>query len=171
MRRFQVIEDPDAECVKIPRCDLLDAPTEPHPLLDALMDRALFALKLRSDGACASLAEKVSTGKSRSHSAPLSGLGEDLYRLESAYLTSRTHRRRLDVIRAAQAEDRATMFAPRENQRDTPEWRAAVAADARPYRVIAVQYGISASTVGNIKRSCVQRLAQDASPCNYSLTA
>src|ERR1017187_9585230 len=82
------------------RRPLLDSPSEPHPMLSALMDEALLRIMLVSDGAVMALRARV-TG-SRSASTPSSDLAIIIDELGEHYGACKTHRRRIVVIKEAQ---------------------------------------------------------------------
>jgi hypothetical protein len=151
MPGLRIIHDADAETVKIPRCNLLDAKSDPHPILDHLMAAAVTGLYLCADGGSMALKERVSGGHSGSR-AP-SG-GEDYHNLMADYFRCATHRHRLAVIREAQETLRGirhSMSVDRSLVPKSPEWKAAIRNDPRPVRVLADVYGVGKSTVARIK--------------------
>lgn len=167
MRRdMLVIDDPDADCVKIPRCHLLDAPSEPHPFLDVLMRDELLGMHLLSGGRAANLAyspEKRTKGERSSGAAPTSTLARDIDELSYLYARCRTHRERLWIIYFAQRKRRSTLAGPaREKVNGTAEWREAIAAAAGSCRMVARLYGCSPDTVSRIRREGVRPVAESA---------
>lgn len=175
MRRdLLVIEDPDADCVKIPRCVLLDAPSEPHPILDALLHHELRDMYLLADGKVMSYThrpEKVTKGGAGTR-APVSSLAREIDELLFLYGRCRTHRERLRVLWFAQKQRRSTVAGPaREKINGTPEWRAAVAAASGSLRAIARVYGTSYQTVRRIKMAAVTPVADSATLCHDSEAA
>lgn len=133
------------------RTRLLDNPSDPHPILSALMDEALLRILLTADGRSQALTERV-TG-SREASAPTSDLATVLDNLAGRFTGCKTHRARLLVIKEAQDTADRLRFAPdRSKVRGTPEWRQAIARDSRSMRVVAAVYGVNASTVCRIKK-------------------
>lgn len=123
------------------RKPLLDKPSEPHPILSALMDEALTRIMMVSDGAVMALRERT-TG-SKAPGTPTSDLAMLLDDLGSRFLESKTHRKRLLVIKEAQATGDRLRYAPRHQMRGTIEWKNAIGNDTRPCRVIANNYGVS----------------------------
>ncbi|MGH8525109.1 MAG: hypothetical protein ACREXY_13125, partial [Gammaproteobacteria bacterium] len=101
-RRLVVVDDPDADCIKLPRQWTLDHPLPPHPFLDALMSDALTRLYLLADGGTASWElrpehkARGDTGE-RPHPSklPHSSGARDWSRLHWEFEHARTHRVRL----------------------------------------------------------------------------
>lgn len=134
--------------------NLLDAPSDPNPLLDALMHNALLGIYLRADGGTAKF-DQAGKGRGKpggSSRAPVSGLWADLEALERAYRQSRTHRHRLLVIREAQQLVVAHSKTDPSQVRNTPEWRLRIARDPRPRRQIAKDYCVSSKTITAIRK-------------------
>lgn len=153
-----------ADETRIARCALLDHPTPPHPWLDALMHDALLRLYLQADGKTASLAYR-GEGKARGDTGgslhpsriPGSSAARDIDALWRGFSSARTHRARLRLILEAQETVLRVAHAPdRSRVRDTVEWRERIATDPRSCRVVARVFGVSASTVGNIKRAALR---------------
>lgn len=132
---------------------VLDHPSEPHPILSALMDEALLRILLTADGRAQTLTERV-TGSHPGTMAPTSDLAATLDALSRDFMRCRTHRARLVIIKAAQrTADRLRHAPDRSKVRGTAEWRQAIAADPRKFRAIAAVYGVSISTVSSIKKA------------------
>lgn len=177
-RRLEIVDDPLADEVKIPRCHLLDTPTPPHPILDALMHSALLRIMLTADGATPATEPRMErTPRGDSGTAlhpsriPHSALAREVDALWIPYVHAGTHRKRLALIREAQGRSDALLYAPdRSKVRNTKEWREAISADPRPCRVVAQVYGVHYSTVSRIKKG-VARIASDATALHTSQAA
>lgn len=151
---LRIVEDEHADTVKMPRCWLLDAPSDPNPLLDALMSEALTRLYLTADGATGKLVERISGGSSTS-TAPVSGNWSDVGEIERAYRSSRTHRRRLALIKEAQVMVYKVQYAQKADAslvRGTRDWREKIAHDPRPQRVVTQDYKVSSKTVSAARK-------------------
>lgn len=134
------------------RYPLLDQPSEPHPILDMLMDEALLRILLTSDGKAQALTERVKSSHAGTM-APTSDLAGVLDMLSGRFLKCKTHRARLLVIKDAQMTADRLCYAPdRSKVRNTPEWREAIASDPRPVRVLATVYDVGKSTIARIKK-------------------
>ena len=121
---------------------ILDKRTEPHPILNMLLDDALRAILMVSDGGVATLKARV-TGSKPGTISPTSELSGIIDELGSRYMGCRTHRARLAVIKEAQATSDRLRFAPRSEQRGTREWKETIAMDSRPCRTVASVYRVS----------------------------
>jgi hypothetical protein len=133
------------------RRPLLDKKTEPHPILDFLMDEALTRILLVSDGAVAALKKRTTGSKPTSadlrrrqaaKDVPLDLVGI-IDNLDARYEQCKTHRARLAVIKEAQTVAVALRYAPRSEQRGTVEWKATIGRDIRSCRIVAGVYGVS----------------------------
>lgn len=134
----------------IERRPLLDKPSDPHPILNMLMDEALMRIMLTADGAVMALKERV-TGSS-SPQAPTSDLAAIIDDYGERFTTCKTHRRRLQIIKEAQSTAVRLRYSPdRSLIHGTTEWREAVAKDDRSVRVLANVYGVGKSTIARIK--------------------
>lgn len=134
------------------RSPLLDEPSEPHPILSALMDGALSRILLVSDGAVMPLRERT-TGSQSPPSAPTSDLAALLDELGNRFSQCKTHRRRLEVIKEAQVTAVRLVYSPdRSKIHGTKEWREAIAHDSRDNETIALDHGITDRTVRNIRK-------------------
>jgi hypothetical protein len=141
---------------RVERRPLLDKPSDPHPILNALMDITLNRIMLVSDGAIMALKERT-TGSHATSVTPTSDLATVIDDLGSRFTQSKTHRRRLTIIKEAQTTADRLRFSPdRSKVRGTKEWREAVASDSRSCRVLATVYGVSKSTISNLKKTGVQ---------------
>lgn len=135
------------------RDPLLDYPSEPHPLLDSLLNDALLRLCLVANGPIAAWdSVRVKQG-ARTSQAPGTYNGADIDRIALRYLKARTHRVRLTIISAAQEKARRLTHSQTAGpERGSAEWRRMIAEDPRPRREITKAYGVSASTVAAARR-------------------
>jgi hypothetical protein len=144
-------------------------------MLNRLMDLALGQIMLVSDGRVSSyvavelVREPVDAtdpmqrllaaapqyqhgGIAARSRAPESDLAAVIYELGERYAACKTHRRRLLVIKDAQAAAKALKYSPnRARVRGTPEWHQAIARDPRPSHEVALAFRTSPSTVKRIK--------------------
>lgn len=136
-----------------PRDPVLDAPSEPHPILNALMDRVMVRLEMLANGAVMPLTQRVKGGRDELD-GPGRYNGSDVTRLARQYYKAPTHRLRLLVIKAAQDKVNAFQFSPggAEHIRGTEAWKARIAADTRPYNTLTHVYGISKRDVTAYKK-------------------
>jgi hypothetical protein len=122
------------------------------------MRRALDRLYLHSHVA-AFCYERPRVDHASEGFAPSGDAAVTVAKLVRMFDKARTHRARLLLIKEAQTEARGIEHAP-ERRHGSVEWKAAIVADARPYRVIAIDYGISPATISRIKKAARQdRLA------------
>ena len=137
------------------RDPVLDTPSEPNPLLTALMHHALLGIYLRSDGGTTRY-EVAGKGRGKpngSSTAPTSGLAYEIGELERDFTRARTHRIRLRVIKEAQAIGRRLAQAPHPSRiKGTKEWRRRLANDPRPRRAVAADFGVSSKTITAAKK-------------------
>jgi hypothetical protein len=167
----------------VERRPLLDKPSEPRPIINALMDEALLRIMLVSDGAVSSyepleiVKERVDrtvpmqralaaaasynhAGKTQGTRAPTSALLKTVERLGTDFTQSRTHRARFEVIKEAQTTAIRLKHAPWRAIRGDDEWKQKVADDPRSCRVLAVVYGVGVTTVKRIKKDAGTSRAQ-----------
>lgn len=150
---------PGCDDDRVRRRPLLDKPSDPHPILSALMDEALTRILLTADGAVMPLKERT-TGSKATSSAPTSALAETLDGLTGRFTACKTHRARMLVIVDAQMTADRLQYAPRAEQRGTLEWKQAIGHDERPCRIVASVYGVSLRDVVSYRKQFrVTRLA------------
>lgn len=131
-----------------PRDPFLDYPSEPHPLLDTLMNDALVRLHMVANGPIAAWDAVRVSGGTRESDSPGTYNGADVDRLSIRYYRARTHRTRLLIIGAAQTKARQATHSPNAMPaRGSEEWKARIARDDRPRRVVAAEYGVSPKTI------------------------
>lgn len=136
------------------RRPLLDKPSEPHPILNMLMDEALTRIMLVSDGAVASLKIMIHKKGSRDAVEPHSDLATIVDNLDGLFLACRTHRQRLAVIKGAQEMSVRLRYSPKSDilVRGTRGFRLALAKDPRPQRVVAADYRVSSKTISAARK-------------------
>lgn len=129
------------------RRPLLDKLSDPHPILNMLMDEALTGIMLTSDGAVMSLKQRTTGTKEQN--APTSNLAALLDELAGRFSGCKTHRRRLEVIKEAQFVLQRLRYSPKSDilLRGSAEWRKALATDPRPQRVVTADYRVSSKTI------------------------
>ena len=153
MTALRIIHDPDADTVKIPRCQLLDRPSGSREILNILIADAVTRLYLVADGSTATIThDRVSGGGDQRTKAPTGG--EWYHDILTSYYRCRTHRQRLAVILEAQEAHRRLTHSQARDPSLTPkseEWKQRIAADPRPGKVLADVYGISLSSVRRIQ--------------------
>jgi len=160
--RLVVIDDPDAECPKIPRCALLDSPSDPHSLLDRLMGHAVTRLYLVANGATMRI-DGPFPRRSRYVESDMPAADMTCHWLAVRYAAARSHRDRLHLIREAQEAHRAATKRPNPAKiPGSPEQRRAIAAayDAvQSLRVVGEMFGVNKDTV----RKAVRKVKNEVS--------
>lgn len=163
---YVVVTDPQTGAAQIPRCDLLDAKSDPSPVLDRLIVEAVDKLHLMAEGATCRMGahrtrtvagSTLPTGGEDYVRATVDGRDVTMHRLLAAYHRCETHRQRIRVIEQAQRAASRPQQGPR---RDTDEWRALIAADQRSARLVADAYGLSVRTVRRFRAAARTWLGQ-----------
>lgn len=141
------------------RDPLLDTPSEPHPLLNIIMDRTLIKLSMIANGATQAWGPDAgmrpgSKGESREPTAT------DVWTVDQLawdfQYGASTHRGRLRIILQAQTMLKRAK-ADSALIRGTAAWKARIAEDPRSARACAADYGVSHTTIAAVRREMQAR--------------
>lgn len=138
---------------------VLDHRSDDNPMLRLTLNEVLTEIMMISDGAVAAL--KIRVAGSKDPVEPRSFIEATIESIFAEYEQCRTHRQRIEVIKAARLTALRLQFAPRRAIRGEDEWKQEIVNDPRPYRVLVGVYGVSLGTIASIKKQGrVQQLAK-----------
>lgn len=138
------------------RDPLLDQPTEPHPLIDKVMEHTLNQLALTANGATGAWGpdSAMRKGSKSEASAPTAS---DVWTVEQLawdyWYGATTHRGRFRVILEAQQMVRRMRKADPSLIKGTEAWKARILEDPRSNRACADDYGVSFETIRRIRKA------------------